>query len=154
MRAKEERSIANRRVFRDYIVLERIEAGIELVGTEVKSVRAGGANLTGGFALVENGELVLQGVNISPYDHGNQFNHDPLRPRRLLLHAREIERLASNVSQKGLTLLPLKLYFKRNWVKVDLGLCKGKKYGDKRETLKKRTAERESRREIASARKR
>jgi SsrA-binding protein len=150
----EERSIANRRVFRDYIVLERIEAGIELVGTEVKSVRAGGANLTGGFALVENGELVLQGVNISPYDHGNQFNHDPLRPRRLLLHAREIERLASNVSQKGLTLLPLKLYFKRNWVKVDLGLCKGKKYGDKRETLKKRTAERESRREIASARKR
>lgn len=139
-------------MFRDYAVLERIEAGIELVGTEVKSVRAGRANLTGGFATVENGELVLQAVNISPYEHGNRFNHDPVRPRRLLLHAREIARLAASVSQKGLTLLPLKLYFKRNWLKVELGLCKGKKYGDKRETLKKRTAEREARRAVVTAR--
>jgi SsrA-binding protein len=130
-----------------YEVLEKYEAGIELVGTEVKSLRAGAANLTDAFALPKGRELVLLNLHISPYEQGNRFNHPPTRPRRLLLHRREIARLAGMVSQKGLTLVPLRIYFKRRRAKVELGVCRGKKAHDKREAIKKRDLRRTEERE-------
>ena len=141
---------ANRKASRDYTVLERYEAGVELRGTEVKSVRNGGVNLTGGFAVAENGRLILRGVHIPPYEHGNLFNHPGDRPRRLLLHKREMKSLIADMERKGLAVVPLKLYFKRGWVKIQLGLCKGKKAADKRAVLREKTANREAQRAIAS----
>ena len=134
----------NRKAFHEYFVLERFEAGIELAGTEVKSVRAGQVNLKDSFCTVKDGELFVRGMHISPYEHGNIFNRDPVRPRRLLMHKREIVKLQARVMQDGVTLVPLSLYFKDSRVKVELGLCKGKKLHDKRES----SAERDTKREI------
>jgi len=134
----------NRRALRDYQVLERIEAGIELRGTEVKSIRLGHISMIGAYARIEKGEAFLHGLNISPYDHGNQFNHDPERPRRLLLHKLEIRKLQAQAEQKGLALVPLSMQFRRGRVKVEIGVCRGKQSHDKRETIKRRTADREA----------
>ena len=134
----------NRKTYHEYFVLERFEAGIELAGTEVKSIRAGQVNLKDCFCTVKDGELFVRGMHISPYEHGNIFNRDPVRPRRLLMHKREILKLQARVMQDGVALIPLSLYFKDSRVKVELGLCKGKKLHDKRES----DAERQSRREI------
>lgn len=130
-----------------YEILDTYEAGIELVGTEVKSIRAGRVNLRDGYGLMRNGEAWLLNVHISPYEaSGDYFNHDPRRTRKLLLKKQEINKLIGKLEQEGLTLVPLKLYFKRGWVKVVLGLGRGKKLHDKRETVKKRQDEREIRR--------
>jgi len=158
MSASPERSFKkladNRKAFRDYFVLERFEAGIELRGTEVKSIRAGHVSLASAFAGVDGGEAILHDLNINPYEHGNRFNHDPDRPRRLLLHRREIDRLRGQIEQKRLTLIPLSVYLKQGLVKIELGLCKGKQQMDKRETLKRRDADREAARAMAAARRR
>lgn len=135
---------SNRKAFHEYFVLERFEAGIELAGTEVKSIRGGNVNLKDAYCTVKNGELFVRGVHISPYEHGNIFNLDPVRPRRLLMHKREIVKLNARVMQDGVALIPLSLYFKDSRVKVELGLCKGKKLHDKRDS----EAEREARRDI------
>ena len=132
----------NRKAFHEYFVEESAEAGIELCGTEVKSLRAGGANLRDAWCAVENGELILKGLHISPYEQGNIFNRDPLRPKKLLMHKREIMKLTGLVSRDGYTLVPLSLYFKGSYVKCAIGLCKGKKLYDKRETQAKRDADR------------
>jgi len=134
---------ANRKAFHDYFVLERFEAGIELFGTEVKSIRAGQVNLKDSFCIVRNGELFARGLHISPYEKGNVFNRDPMRVKRLLMHKREIRRLADRIAQEGVALIPLRLYFKDSRVKVELGLCKGKKLYDKRESDARREAERD-----------
>ena len=125
---------SNRKAFHEYFVLERFEAGIELAGTEVKSIRAGNVNLKDSFCTIKNGELFVRGMHISPYEHGNIFNKDPVRPRRLLMHKREILKLNAHVMQDGVALVPLSLYFKDSRVKVELGLCKGKKLHDKRDS--------------------
>ena len=138
---------ANRKAFHEYFVLERFEAGIELAGTEVKSVRGGNVNLKDSFCTVKDGELFLRGMHISPYEHGNIFNKDPVRPRRLLMHKREILKLNARVMQDGVALIPLSLYFRDSRVKVELGLCKGKKLHDKRDS----EADRASKREIDRA---
>lgn len=137
----------NRKARHDYIIEETYEAGIELRGTEVKSLRAGRANLKDSFAIVENGELFLYGMHISPYEHGNIFNVDPLRPRKLLMHKKEIMRLLGKIKEQGLTLVPIKVYFKQDKIKIELGLAKGKKLYDKREAA----AEKSAKREIARA---
>ena len=127
-----------------YEILETYEAGIQLTGTEVKSIRAGRVNLRDGYALIRNGEAWLLNVHISPYQgSGQYFNHEPRRTRKLLLHRKQINKLIGQVEQKGLTLVPLKMYFKDSWVKVSVGLAKGKKLHDKRETLKRRQDQRE-----------
>ncbi|BAU65819.1 SsrA-binding protein [Stanieria sp. NIES-3757] len=127
-----------------YEILETYEAGIQLTGTEVKSIREGKANLKDGYALIRNGEAWLINVHISPYQaSGQYFNHEPRRTRKLLLHRKEISKLIGQVEQKGLTLVPLKLYFKNGWIKVSIGLAKGKKLHDKRETMKRRQDQRE-----------
>ena len=127
-----------------YEILETYEVGIQLTGTEVKSIRAGKVSLRDGYGLLRNGEAWLINVHISPYEaSGEYFNHDPRRTRKLLLHRREISKLIGQVEQKGLTLVPLKMYFKDSWVKISLGLGKGKKLHDKRESLKRRQDERE-----------
>lgn len=134
----------NRQARFEYEILETFEAGIELVGTEVKSVRAGKANLRDGFALIRNGEVWLHNVHISPHDTASQyFNHDPRRTRKLLMHRQEIRKLIGKVEQQGLTLVPLKMYLKRGWVKISLALVRGKKLHDKREDLKQKQAKRE-----------
>ena len=138
----------DRRARHDYHILDRFEAGIELRGTEVKSLRAGGITLKDSYADVEGGEAYLVGAHISPYEQGNIYNHDPERRRRLLLHKREILRLGSQIAEKGLTLIPLRVYFKRGIAKVELGLCRGKQTIDKRRTIQKREVEREMEREI------
>ena len=144
MKKSETRSIAqNKKAFHDYFVLERLETGIELVGTEVKSLRAGGVNLRDAWCeITKDGELYVRQMHISPYEHGNIFIRDPLRPRRLLAHRREIRRLYGEVKQGGVTLIPLSLYFKGSRVKLELGLCRGKKLYDKRESAAKRDAAR------------
>ena len=134
----------NRKAFHDYFVLERFEAGIELAGTEVKSIRAGQVNLKDSYCTIKDGELFVRSMHISPYEHGNIFNKDPVRARRLLMHKREILRLNARVMQDGVALVPLSLYFKDSRVKVELGLCKGKKLYDKRDS----DAERQSKRDI------
>jgi len=136
----------NRKARHNYHILETFEAGIELHGTEVKSMRAGNANLKDSFARVENGELLLYNMHISPYQHGNQFNHEPKRPRRLLMHKREIMRLLGKTREKGLSLIPLKAYFRGRWVKIELALARGKKLYDKRKDIAERNAQREIRR--------
>ena len=132
----------NKKAYHEYFVLESIEAGIELAGTEVKSIRQGGVNLKDAWCSVDNGEMILKQMHISPYDHGNIFNRQPMRDRRLLLHKREIMRLFGVVKQQGLTLVPLSLYFKGSLVKVQLGLGKGKQLHDKRAAAAKRDADR------------
>lgn len=144
------RSIArNPKATHDYHILETWEAGIVLTGTEVKSLRAGKASIKEGFARIRRGEVFLEGMTITPYEQGNRFNHDPARSRKLLLHRREIERLIGAVEQKGLTLVPLEVYFKRGHVKVALGLGRGKQRHDKREAEKKRMADREMARALS-----
>ena len=139
------RTIAqNKKAFHDYFVEETMEAGIELCGTEVKSLRQGRVNLKDSWCSVVEGELLLNGVHISPYEQGNIFNRDPLRVRRLLMHKREIIKLNARVMQDGVALIPLSLYFKDSRVKVELGLCKGKKLHDKRDA----EADRQSKRDI------
>jgi SsrA-binding protein len=134
----------NRKARRDYEVLDRIEAGIVLLGTEVKSIRGGHASLVGGFAKIEDKQIWLYSLNIPPYEHGNRFNHEADRPRQLLLHRREIRRLQAHTEQQGHALVPLRLYLKGGHVKVEIGICKGKRHEDKRDTLKQRTADREA----------
>ncbi|HEV3440057.1 MAG TPA: SsrA-binding protein SmpB [Gemmata sp.] len=144
----------NRRASHDYEVLDRIECGIVLVGTEVKSLRAGYGNLEDSYARVDDGEVWLIGAEIPEYEFGNRLNHKPKRPRKLLLHKREIERFAGKASEKGLTLVPLGMYFKEGVAKVELAVAKGKQTHDKRETLKKADAKRQIDRALASRRKR
>lgn len=139
----------NRKAYHDYFIDEVYEAGIALVGTEVKSIRTGKVSLRDSYAEVVGGEVFLQNMHISPYDKGNRFNHDPRRQRRLLLHKREIRRLLGQTTQKGYTLIPLRLYFKRGKVKVELALARGKKLYDKRRDLAKRDAQREVARAIS-----
>lgn len=133
----------NKKAFHDYFVDERYEAGIELFGTEVKSIRNGGINLKDSYCTVEHGELYAIGIHVSPYEHGNIFNRDPVRVRRLLMHRREIMRLFGLVKQDGYSLIPLSLYFKGSRVKVQVGLCKGKKNYDKRADMAERAAKRD-----------
>lgn len=133
----------NRQARHEYFVVERLETGIELVGTEVKSLRMGQVNLKDAWAEVENGQLYVHGMHISPYEKGNIFNRDPLRPRRLLAHKNEIRKLGQEVKLQGYTLVPLSLYFKHGRVKLTLGLCKGKKLYDKRDTAAQRAAQRD-----------
>ena len=143
-RAKGIKQIAqNRKAFHDYFVLERYEAGIELFGTEVKSIRAGTVNLKDSFCTVKDGELFARGLHISPYEKGNIFNRDPMRPKRLLMHKREILKLGQRAALDGAALIPLSLYFKDGRVKVELGLCKGKKLHDKRDAAAERSAKRD-----------
>ncbi len=141
----EKKDIAsNRKAFHDYFVLDRYEAGIELAGTEVKSIRAGNINLKDSFCTIKNNEIFIRGMHISPYSHGNIFNKDPVRPRKLLMHKKEIVKLNSRIMQDGVALIPLSIYFKGSLIKIELGLCKGKKLHDKRDS----EAEKESRRNI------
>lgn len=140
---------SNRKAFHDYEILERFEAGIALKGTEVKSLRQGTANLQDGYAVIKNGEVWLLGMHVSPFEMGNINNHDPRRDRKLLLHKKEIRKLVAKISEKGLTLVPLKVYLKQNIMKVELGLAKGKKSYDKREAIAKREIERRLRRDYA-----
>ena len=143
--------ITNRKARRDYFILETIEAGIELKGTEVKSLRNRRGNLGDSFARIVNGEVWLFNFHISPWDFGNINNHDPYRDKKLLLHKREINRLFGAVSQKGHSLIPLTVYLKHGKVKIELAVGKGKVMHDKRETIKRKTAEREAERAIKSA---
>ena len=133
----------NKKAFHDYFVEDRYEAGIALFGTEVKSIRRGGVNLKDSYCSFKGGEVFVVGMHISPFEEGNRFNQNPLRERKLLLHRREIMKLMGVTQQKGLTLVPLSLYFSGSHVKVELGLCRGKKLYDKRESDAKREADRE-----------
>ena len=145
----EKTATVNRKARYEYHIMETFEAGIELTGTEVKSLRAGKANIQDGYARVENGELLLYNMHISPYDQGNRFNHEPKRPRRLLMHKQEIMKLLGKVREKGFSLVPLKVYFKHGWAKVEIALARGKKLYDRREDV----AERDAKRDMERARK-
>jgi SsrA-binding protein len=148
--AERRQSVArNPKATHDYHILEKWEAGIVLTGTEVKSLRNGKASIKEAYARVRNGEVFLEGMNITPYEQGNRYNHDPIRSRKALLHRREIEKLIGAVEQKGLTLIPLELYFRNGRAKVTLALGRGKKLHDKREDLKRREAERETARAVS-----
>lgn len=138
----------NKKAYHDYFVIESLEAGIELCGTEVKSIRNGRLNLKDSWCEVEGNEMFVCGMHISPYEQGNIFNRDPVRPRKLLLHKREIMRLFNAVRQDGFTLVPLSVYLKGSLVKVQVGLCKGKKLYDKRDDMAKRAAQRDIQREM------
>ena len=138
----------NRKARHDYFILESMEAGIVLQGTEVKSLRMGRANLKDSHAGIMKGEVWLFNLHISPYDFGNIYNHDPVRPRKLLLHKQEIKRLIGKVEEKGLTLVPLRLYFKRGKAKVELAIVRGKKQYDKRQDITKRDTDRDMQREL------
>jgi SsrA-binding protein len=141
----EQRAVAqNKKAWHDYFVEEAFEAGIELCGTEVKSVRLGKINLKDAWCDIDSGEMFVNGMHISPYEKGNIFNKDPLRRRRILIHKREILRLYGIAKQQGLTLVPLKVYFKGPFVKLEIGLCKGKKQYDKRDDMARRDAKRET----------
>lgn len=139
----------NRKAFHDYEILETMEAGLELHGTEVKSCRMGSVQLQESFARVENGQLFVYGLHISPYSHGNRFNHEAMRARRLLMHKREILKLSIRTRERGCALIPLKMYLKRGYVKIELGLAQGKTFSDKRETLRKKQDEMDMRRAAA-----
>jgi SsrA-binding protein len=143
----------NRIASHNYFLLEKFECGVALTGTEVKSVRGGLANLKDSYGLVKDGELWLLNAHIGPYEHGNIFNHAPLRTRKLLMHKEEIRKLIGKTQQKGLTLIPVKMYFKNGRVKVELALAKGKQLWDKRETERRRTADKEAREAISRNRK-
>ena len=142
--SKESRKLIakNSKAFHDYFVEDRYEAGIELAGTEVKSIRMGNVNLKDSFCTIKDGQMTLNGMHVSPYEKGNIFNREPRRPRRLLMHKREIMRLLGQTKQEGLTLVPLSVYFVKGRAKVEVGLCKGKKLYDKRETAAKKDAAR------------
>ena len=133
----------NRQAFHDYFVERTVEAGISLVGTEIKSIRDGKVNLRGSYAIVRQGEIWLENAHIAAYEHGNRYNHEPLRNRKLLLHKREINQLVERVATKGLTLVPLRLYLKGGRAKIELGLCRGKKLYDKRDAIAERDAKRD-----------
>ena len=151
MSGHESKTIAtNKKAFHDYFVEEALEAGIELCGTEVKSLRQGGVNLKDAWCGIDDGEIFVNGMHISPYEKGNLFNREPLRSRRLLLHKREIMRLFGLMKQQGYTLIPLSIYFRGPRVKLELGLAKGKKLYDKRESAAKRDAKREMDRTMKS----
>jgi len=152
--AGERDAAVNRIASHNYFLLEKFEAGVALTGTEVKSVRAGRANLKDAYGLLKDGELWLLNAHIGPYEHGNIFNHAPLRTRKLLVHKEEIRKLVGKTQQRGLTLIPTRMYFKNGKVKVELALAKGKQLWDKRETERRRTADREAREAIARSRKR
>ncbi|MQS75796.1 SsrA-binding protein SmpB [Lactobacillus halodurans] len=141
----------NRKARHDYNILDTYEAGIALTGTEIKSVRASKMNIKDGFVQARNGELWLENVNISIYDQGNMFNHDPLRNRKLLLHKKEIRKITSTIQEKGITVVPLKVYLKHGFAKVLVGVAEGKKQYDKRETIKRRDQEREIQRVLKNA---
>ena len=144
-----ERPVAtNRKARHEYAILDTIEAGLVLTGTEVKSLRQGNANLAEGFARITGGEAWLEGVHVSPYKQGSNANVDPLRKRKLLLHRREIRKLQSRLSETGVTLIPLKLYFSKNVAKVQIGICRGKRAYDKRQAIAKRESDRALRRMI------
>lgn len=148
-RVKSDKTLAeNRKARHDYFVEESLEAGIELVGTEVKSIRGGRANLKEAYAGIDNEEVFIRGMHVSPYEQGNIFNVDPLRARRLLLHKSEIRRLIGVIQQQGLTLIPLKLYLKEGRVKVQLGVCRGKKNYDKRDSMLEKAAKRDIARQL------
>ena len=134
---------SNRKAYHDYFVEDKYEAGIELCGTEVKSIRMGNVNLKDAFCIIKDGQMVVHGIHVSPYEKGNIFNRDPLRPRRLLMHKREILRLFAKVKQDGYALVPLSVYFKGPRIKLEVGLCKGKKLYDKRDAAAARDAKRE-----------
>ena len=138
----------NREARHEYFVLEALETGVELKGTEVKSLRAGGVNLKDSWVDIENGELLVKGMHISPYDQGNIFNRDPMRPKKLLMHKSEIRKLDGLVSRQGYTLVPLEIYLKDGRMKLQLGLCRGKAEHDKRDTIAKRDADRDIRRAL------
>jgi SsrA-binding protein len=141
-----EKTIAtNKKAFFDYIILEKLEAGISLLGTEIKAIREGRINLKDSYAMVKAGEAYLLNCHISPYSHGNRENHDPLRSRKLLLHFIEIRKMIGKTQEKGLTLVPLRVYLKRGRVKIELGVARGKKLVDKRETERRKEADREAR---------
>ncbi len=133
----------NKKAYHDFFIEEKYEAGIELMGTEVKSIRNSRVNLREGYIKVENGELLLYNVHVSTYEQGNRYNHDPLRTRKLLMHRREINRLFGKVKEKGYTLVPLQMYIKKGLIKVEVGLARGKKKHDKREVIAEKTAQRE-----------
>lgn len=148
MSGKPKRLIAaNKKAYHDYFVDDTFEAGIELCGTEVKSLRQGAVNMRDSYCQIKNGELLLYGMHISPYEKGNIFNRQPYRERRLLMHRREIMKLFGLVGQKGFSIIPLSLYFSGKWVKVEIGLCRGKKLYDKREAEAEKTARRDIERE-------
>lgn len=134
----------NKKAYHDYFILETIQAGIELQGTEVKSMRAGRCNLKDSYISITNKEAFIKGMHISPFEQGNRFNHDPLRERRILLHKYEINKLEGRTMQQGLTIVPLKVYFEGSLVKMDIGLAKGKKLYDKRQDIAKRDQKREA----------
>ena len=134
---------SNRKAYHDYFVEDKFEAGIELCGTEVKSIRMGNVNLKDAFCIIKEGQMVVHGMHVSPYEKGNIFNRDPLRPRRLLMHKWEILRLFAKVKQDGYALVPLSVYFKGPRIKLEVGLCKGKKLYDKRDAAAARDAKRE-----------
>ncbi len=138
----------NKKAYHEYFVIESFEAGIELCGTEVKSIRQGRVNLKDAWCSVDNGEMFVKGMHVSPYEQGNIFNKDPMRVRRLLMHRREIMRLLGQVKQEGYSLIPLSLYFKGSRVKLQLGLCKGKKLYDKRADMAAKTAKRDIERAV------
>lgn len=144
-----EKLIANNKKARfDYTIMDSMEAGIELVGTEVKSLRHGKCNIAEGYVIDENNELFLKNVNITEYSHGNINNHEPLRKRKLLLHKNEIIRIIKSIKEKGITVIPLKMYFKGSIIKVEIGVCKGKKLYDKRESIKEREDKRSIERQM------
>ncbi len=138
----------NKKAYHDYFILETFQAGIALTGTEVKSLRAGRCNLKDSYIKVENGEAIIKQMHISPYEQGNIFNHDPMADRRLLLHKYEINKLIGAVTRDGLTIVPLKVYFKGSLVKVDIGIAKGKKLYDKRQDIAKKDQQREAAKEF------
>ena len=158
MAEKTERELAqtnvaeNRKAFHDYHILDTWEAGVALLGTEVKAIREGRVNLRDSFARIENGQVWLHGVHISPYSHRGYADHEPLRQRKLLMHRDEIRKLTGKTTEKGMTLVPLRMYFVKGRVKVAVGLARGKKEYDKRETIKKRETDRETRAAIKSSR--
>jgi len=135
---------SNRKAYHDYHIEESLEAGIELKGTEIKSLREGKANLKDSYAIIKAGEVFLIGCHISPYSHGNIYNHEPLRTRKLLLHKGEIRKLTGKVTQRGLTLIPLKIYLSKGRAKIEIALARGKKLFDKREVIKEKDLRRES----------
>ena len=146
---KSSRLIANnKKAYHDYFIDDKYEAGISLAGTEVKSLRMGKCSVKEAFIRIENGEVILYGMHISPYEKGNIFNKDPMRPRKLLLHKQEINRLAGKVKEKGYTIVPLKVYFKNSLVKVEIGLARGKKLYDKRADIAKKDQRREAQRDF------
>ena len=138
----------NREARHEYFVLEALETGVELKGTEVKSLRAGGVNLKDSWADIDDGEIILKGMHISPYEQGNIFNKDPLRVRKLLLHKKEILKIFGKMKEQGITVVPLQVYFSGSLVKIEIGLAKGKKLYDKRETIAKKDQKREAQREF------